>query len=49
MDGVAALTGHIKDFQADVRQFSPHLNFIHSTIRREALASRDLQLILNSM
>jgi hypothetical protein len=49
MDGAAALTGHMKDFQADARQFCPHLNFIHSTIRREALASRDLQLLLNAV
>jgi hypothetical protein len=43
MDGAAALTGHKKGFQAEVRQVAPHVNFIHCIIHREALESPDLQ------
>jgi hypothetical protein len=42
-DGAVVLTGHKKRFQAEVRQVAPHVNFIHSIVHREALASRDLQ------
>jgi hypothetical protein len=38
IDG-AALTGHKRGFQAEVRQVAPHVNFIHCIIQRHALAS----------
>jgi hypothetical protein len=48
-DGVAALTGHKKGFQAEVQQIGAHVNFIHSIIHREALASHDLEPKLHSV
>jgi hypothetical protein len=36
-DGAAALTGHKKDCQAEVRQVAPHVNFTHCSIHRERL------------
>jgi hypothetical protein len=41
-NGAAALTRHRKGFQAEVRQVSPHVNFIHCVVHKEALLSRDL-------
>jgi hypothetical protein len=48
-DGAANLTGHKKGFQAEVQKISPHVNFIHCIIHREALASRGFQPKLHSV
>jgi hypothetical protein len=48
-DGTAALTGHKKGFKAEVRQVAPHANFKHCIIRRETLASSDLQPQLHTV
>jgi hypothetical protein len=48
-DGAAALTGHKKDFQAEVQLIGPHVNFIHCIIHREALESCDLEPKLHSV
>jgi hypothetical protein len=48
-DGAAALIGHKKGFQADVRRIGPHVNFIHCIIHRQALVSRDLESKLHSV
>jgi hypothetical protein len=42
-DRAAALTGHKKGFQAEVRQIGSRMNFIYCIIHREALASHDLE------
>jgi hypothetical protein len=49
IDGVAALAGHKKGFQAEAQQIGPHVNFIHCIIHREGLASRDLEPKLHSV
>jgi hypothetical protein len=38
-DGAAALPGHKKGFQAEVRLVASHVNFIHYINHRRALAS----------
>jgi hypothetical protein len=48
-DGAAALTGHKKGFQAEVKQTGPHLNFIHFIIHRGTLASHNLEPKLHSV
>jgi hypothetical protein len=48
-DGAASLTEHKKGFQAEVQKISPHVNFMHCIIHREALASRDLEPKLHSV
>jgi hypothetical protein len=49
IDGVLALTGHKKGFQAEVQQIGLHVNFIHCIIHREAFESRDLEPKLHSV